>query len=224
MDSLYNENHILGRLFRKFMDLFPQATKSTKKLLALFLIGQLCTEHFTSIRNLHKTFLSSVCDKKLNSYYHALSNDKIANTQIRQILAKMSLSIIPESLAKKPVVIAIDDTTIAKFGKKFADVQYLYDHSIHDSKNHMVNGHCFVSLTMSVPFLPEPISGKRGRPKKYGDKLSLDSINDFHGEGKFGKYKVTHRIVKANLFGNRSVHAYVTSSSKGTRRLFFSTA
>ena len=86
--------------------------------------------------------------KKLNSYYHALSNDKIANTQIRQMLAKMSLSIIPESLAKEPAVIAIDDTTIAKFGKKFADVQYLYDHSIHDSKNRMVNGHCFVSLTM----------------------------------------------------------------------------
>ena len=150
MDLLYNENHILGRLFRKFMDLFPQATKPTKKLLALFLIGQLCTEHFTSVRNLHKTFLSSVCDKKLNSYYHTLSNDKIANTQIRQILAKMALSIIPESLAKEPVVIAIDDTTIAKFGKKFADVQYLYDHSIHDSKNRMVNGHCFVSLTMSV--------------------------------------------------------------------------
>ena len=63
MDSLYNENHILGRLFRKFMDLFPQATKSTKKLFALFLIGQLCTKHFTSVRNLHKTFLSSVCDK-----------------------------------------------------------------------------------------------------------------------------------------------------------------
>ena len=42
----------------------------------------------------------------------------------------MSLSIIPERLAKKPVVIAIDDTTIAKFGKKFADIQYLYDHSI----------------------------------------------------------------------------------------------
>ena len=85
MDSLYNENHIFGRLFRKFMHLFPQATKPTKKLLALFLIGQLCTEHFTSVRNLHKTFLSSVCGKKLNSYYHALLNDKIANTQIRQI-------------------------------------------------------------------------------------------------------------------------------------------
>ena len=64
MDSLYSENHIWGRLFRKFMDLFPQATKPTKKLLALFLIGQLCTEYFTSVLNLHKTFLSSVCDKK----------------------------------------------------------------------------------------------------------------------------------------------------------------
>ena len=310
MNSLYNENHIFGRLFIKFMDLFPQTTKPKKKLLALFLIGQLYTEHFTSVRNLHKTFLSNVCDKKLNSYYRALSNDKLANTKMRQMLASTSLSIISESLAQEPVVIAIDDTTIAKFGKKFADVQYLYDHSIHDSKNRMVNGHCFVSLTMSVPVmetrkgyqqqiryvpisigyamwtpeksklelatellgeimpmlkdkqvilcfdswyakkklidwalshsnvniicnarhdtvmwnLPEPTSGKRGRPKKYGDKLSLDSINDFYGEIKFGKYKVTHRIVKTNLFGNRSVHAYVTSNSKGSHRLFCCTA
>ena len=48
--------------------------------------------------------------------------------------------------------------------------------------------------------LPEPTSGKRVRPKKYRDKLSLDSIKDFHGEIKFGKYKVTHRTVKTNLF------------------------
>ena len=46
MDSLYNENHILGRLFRKFMDLFPQATKPTKKLLALFLIVLLFAREF----------------------------------------------------------------------------------------------------------------------------------------------------------------------------------
>ena len=57
MDSLYNENHIWGRLFRKFMDLFPQAIKPTKKLLALFLIGQLCTEHFISVCNLQKLFI-----------------------------------------------------------------------------------------------------------------------------------------------------------------------
>ena len=65
---------------------------------------------------------------------------------------------------------------------------------------------------------------KRWRPKQYGSKISIDYINDFHGERKFGKYKVIHRIVKTNLFGNHPVHAYVASSSKGARRLFFSTA
>ena len=65
MDSLYNENHIWGRLFRKFMDLLPQATKPTKKLLALFLIGQLCTEHFTSVRNFHKPFYQMYVTKSL---------------------------------------------------------------------------------------------------------------------------------------------------------------
>ena len=48
------------------------------------------------------------------------------------MIASTSLSIIPESLAKEPVMIAIDDTTIDKFGKKIANVQYLYDHSIHE--------------------------------------------------------------------------------------------
>ena len=65
MSSLYNENHILGRLFIKFMDLFPQATKPTKKLLALFLIVQLYTEHFTSVRNFHKTFYQMYMTKSL---------------------------------------------------------------------------------------------------------------------------------------------------------------
>ena len=65
MDSLYNENHIWGRLFRKFMDLFPQAIKPTKKLLTLFLIVQLCTEHFISVCNLHKTFYQMYVTKSL---------------------------------------------------------------------------------------------------------------------------------------------------------------
>ena len=39
------------------------------------------------------------------------------------MLASTSLSVIPDSLAKEPIVIviAIDDTIIAKFGNKFSD-------------------------------------------------------------------------------------------------------
>ena len=67
MNSLYNENHIWGSLFIKFMDLFPQATKPTQKLLALFLIGQPYTEHFTSVRNLHNTFYRAYVIKSLTA-------------------------------------------------------------------------------------------------------------------------------------------------------------
>lgn len=150
MDSLYNENHILGKLFKIFDELFSQATKSTRKSLTLFLIGLLFTEHFASMRNLHKNFLSIICHKSLNSYYYAISNDKINNIFIRKTLTGIAVNMIPESLTKEPIFLAIDDTTIAKFGKKFDNVQFLYDHSIHDSKQRMVNGHCFVSITVSV--------------------------------------------------------------------------
>ena len=46
MNSLYNENHILGRLFIKFMDLFPQSTKPTKKI-ARFVLNR---------TTMHRTF------------------------------------------------------------------------------------------------------------------------------------------------------------------------
>lgn len=308
MDSLYNENHIFGSLFKIFDKLFSQITKSTRESLTLFLIGLLFTEHFTSVRNLHKNFLSKVCNKSLNSYYYAISNNKINNTFIRQTLARIAVSIIPKSLAKEPIFLAIDDTTIAKFGKKFDNVQFLYDHSIHDAKQRTVNGHCFVSMTMYVPVsekkagyseqiryipisigyilwtaqksklelaadlideiipelkgrktillfdswyaktnlieralsysnvgivcnarcdtamwdLPAVASGRRGRPRKHGNRLYIDDIKDFHGEIIIDKYKVTHRVVKTNIFGNRTVHAYVTRNN-GSCRLFFST-
>ena len=114
--------------------------------------------------------MSSVCDKKLNSYYHALSNDKIANTQIRQILAKMSLS----------------------------------------------------NILFCEPY---NVCSGNGNSKRLPATNPLCS--HFYRICHVDSWKIktgTHRIVKTNLFGNRSVHAYVTSSSKGARRLFFSTA
>ena len=178
MDSLYNENHIWGRLFRKFMDLFPQATKPTKKLLALFLIGQLCTEHFTSVRNLHKTFLSSVCDKKINSYYHALSNDKIANTQIRQILAKMSETnyyehktfwSIDKYMVRKHIGIerllnminiAHSMTKILPYiDNMFYEYRNMSAQEFRHKLNELINKEIFLAVWLIVPKLPKiPIS------------------------------------------------------------------
>ena len=69
--------------------------------------------------------------------------------------------------------------------------------------------------------LPPDRSGKRGRPPKHGDKLSCD---DFELSSRHKKYKVGHRRVLTNIFGDTVVHAYVTETDSGSRRLFFCTA
>lgn len=66
------------------------------------------------------------------------------------ITASMTLKLIPESLRSQPVFLCIDDTMVAKFGKKFDNVSKLFDHATHNGSNYL-NGHCFVSLMLCVP-------------------------------------------------------------------------
>ena len=70
---------------------------------------------------------------------------------------------------------------------------------------------------------PEP-SGTRGRPKKYGKRISLEKDFSLSEEPIDGYYTGVQRVL-SNLFGERKVFAYVTSTEKlgGFRRLFLST-
>ena len=70
---------------------------------------------------------------------------------------------------------------------------------------------------------PPGRTGKRGRPRKYGERLSPE---DFELESpKTGDWKVGVRPVLTRLWGEREVYAIVTlpKSGNGSRRLFFST-
>ena len=58
------------------------------------------------------------------------------------------------ALQNETVFLSVDDTTVPKFGKKFDAVSVLHDHACHTGKSY-VNGHCFVSLTLSVPVLSQ---------------------------------------------------------------------
>ena len=72
--------------------------------------------------------------------------------------------------------------------------------------------------------LPPQRTGKRGRPALHGKKLSIQ--NDFNlSDEKIGDYYAAARRVLTNIFGKRTVMAFVTSPEKesGSRRLFFST-
>ena len=154
MTSLYIETSVIGRLLTIFSALFPAATKPTRYLLTWFLIGQLALESAPSVRCVYRQFLSRQTDKALTSYYHALANEHVTDRSIRQALTAKALQIISPALRNEPIFLSIDDTTIEKFGKHFDAVSTLHDHAHHGGKK-FVNGHCFVSITMSVPVLKQ---------------------------------------------------------------------
>ena len=70
---------------------------------------------------------------------------------------------------------------------------------------------------------PQP-TGHRGRPAKHGRRLSIETDFILSAE-KIGGYYIGSRQVLTNIFGEREVMAYVTSTKRtdGSRRLFFST-
>ena len=154
MTSLYTENSVIGRLLTIFSSLFLTATRPTRHLLAWLLIAQLALESAPSVHCLFRQFLSKQTDASLNSYYRALGNGLVTDASIRQALALRALAIVPEALRQEPILLNVDDTTIAKWGKHFDGVGILYDHAKHDGKSYF-NGHAFVILTMSVPVLHE---------------------------------------------------------------------
>ena len=80
---------------------------------------------------------------------------------------------------------------------------------------------CNIRVDTAIYDLPPARTGKRGRPCKRGAQLSLD---DFACTYSRGKFKVGHRCVKTKIFGDITVHAYVTVSESGARRLFICTA
>ena len=305
MGTLYTNNGIIGILFKYFSEYFSSVTKPTCFLLTWLVIGMLALESVPSVRFLYRHFLCKVYPRSLNCYYRACAKANVSDTHFLRITTMLAKSIIPPILHNEPVFLCVDDTTIVKFGKKFADVSILHDHALHTGKP-FVNGHCYVSLTLCVPvfndtneeqsiaYVPIPLgyhmwtkqknklvvaaemitsvmpllkdtqvvvafdswyakktfirplqnfdniimicnarhdtimhdlppakTGKRGRPAKYGVRLLCA---DFEMTSRYKRFNVGHRRVLTNIFGDNIVHAYVTESSSGARRLFFCTA
>ena len=51
---------------------------------------------------------------------------------------------------QQPILLTIDDTLVEKSGEKFEHGSKLFDHAAHNGSNYL-NGHCFVSLLLSIP-------------------------------------------------------------------------
>lgn len=84
---------------------------------------------------------------------------------------------------------------------------------------------CNVRVDTVLYDLPGERTGKRGRPRVHGEKLTLESFSLEKPEE--SDYYMGHREVMTNLWKGRRVHAYVTASDPekhSTFRLFLCTA
>ena len=129
-----------------------------------------------------------------------------------ELAASMVRQAMPEFSNKKNVIILCDSWYVKKNLVSLVD-EYENLDLIGNARSDSV-----------IYDLPPQRTGKRGRPALHGKKLSIQ--DDFTlSDEKIGDYYMAVRHVLTNIFGKRTVLAYVTSADKaaGSRRLFFST-
>lgn len=129
-----------------------------------------------------------------------------------ELAASMVRHVMPEFYTQQNVIILCDSWYVKQNLVSIVD----------EYKNLDLIGNARSDSVM-YDLAPSP-TGKRGRPAKHGRRLSIDKDFALSSE-KVGGYYTGCRRVLTNIFGEREVMAYVTSSSgkSGSGRLFFST-
>ena len=129
-----------------------------------------------------------------------------------KLAASMVRQVMPEFHGRKNVIILCDSWYVKK--ELIAIVK--------EYQNLDLIGNARSDSVM-YDLAPQP-TGHRGRPAKHGRRLSIETDFILSAE-KIGGYYIGSRQVLTNIFGEKEVMAYVTSTKRtdGSRRLFFST-
>lgn len=115
--------------------------------------AMVCLQGVNSIKFIYDRFISKYWNIALNSLYYFLADDQISIKKLMLKTVEIGLSLVsPEIKDKTTIYLLIDDTLQAKFGKKFDCYTKLFDHAKHTGSCYL-NGHCFVSLAMSIPIV-----------------------------------------------------------------------
>ena len=152
MKALYTQTSIICKLKKAFFEIFSAEGKHTKEHLFDILLSVLCLNGFQSISYNFEHFISNISDNKRNSYYFTLNESRIDLSQWMKNMVRIALSLIPDKLFEQLILLSIDDTMAEKYGEHFENRTKLFDHAGHNGSNYL-NGHCFVSIMLSVPVL-----------------------------------------------------------------------
>ena len=152
MKALYTQTGIISKLRKVFFEIFSDESRNTKEHLFEILISMLCLNRFQSVKYNYEQFIEYISDKKLKSYYFTLNESKIDVDKWLQNMVRTALTVIPEKLSEQTIILSIDDTMVEKYGEHFENRELLFDHAKHNGSNYL-DGHCFVSIMLSIPVL-----------------------------------------------------------------------
>ena len=149
MTSLYTKDSVVGKLWNWFSGIFSEESKPVARHLFELALSVLALDGFQSVKSNFERFISEISPFELKSFYYTLNESKISLWDWMGGLIKAALSFLsPE--CEDALILSVDDTLTEKFGKKFEYWGKLYDHAAHNGSEYL-NGHCFVSLMLSVP-------------------------------------------------------------------------
>ena len=149
MTSLYTKESVIGKLWNWFSQIFSEESKPVAQHLFELALSVLALDGFQSVKFNFEHFISEISAFELKSFYYALNESKISLSDWMEGLMKAALSLLPPEGADA-LVLSVDDTLTEKSGEKFECWGKLYDHAAHNGSEYL-NGHCFVSLMLSVP-------------------------------------------------------------------------
>ena len=162
MKALYHNSYLISKLKNVFSEIFTNETAPTREHLMDLMMSVMALNGSQSVSYNYKHFIQDVSDHKLKSYYYALNESRLEIDDWLMAMVRTAVSLIPENLSKQSVILSIDDTMIEKYGEHFEYRSRLFDHAAHNGSSYL-NGHCMVSLMISVPLM-------------IGDKLRYISI------------------------------------------------
>ncbi len=136
---------ILQSYFLGFMKTtFSDVTIKTLQHYVCLILAMLVDETAYSVRTLYFHTLCKIGCIGLSTYYMALAHAGKGDHLPLPALALKGIKLADKKHPEAPFLLAIDDTTVKKFGKHFYGVGTLFDHSSHEKQKY-INGHplCF---------------------------------------------------------------------------------
>ena len=154
MKALYHRSNIISKLKETFSEIFTNETIPTQKHLTDLMMSVIALNGFQSVKYNYENFIQDVSDFKLKSYYYTLNESVLDIDDWMSAMVHTAVSLIPDRLKEQPVILSADDTLTEKTGEHFECCSVLFDHAAHNGSSYL-NGHCFVSLMISVPVMEE---------------------------------------------------------------------